>query len=729
LEDVTVDDAYKRDLQDLLLDRIRFVVPPFQRNYVWTGDEWGRLFQDLLDTARRTDGLQHFLGAVVLQHAHERAGEPKIRDVVDGQQRLTTVQLLLAAIRDAAAARSLAGVANAARELTVNRPAGPAHELKVTSALADQDAFRHTMTAGGVAALRARFPRGAEPPVAQAYRFFADRIEAVLAAEPAGTGRDGAVLQNLLDVLGRAVYLVVLDLSERDDPQAIYERLNSGGAVLRPAELVRNHIFYQCARRGLAQERLYEEYWADFDDGYWFDSDSPRAPTRLDHLLRSYLIMEQRADVAMARLFLTFRDYIAGHADDLRGVLARIARYGEIFASLDTGDGLGPAEREFTERLRAIDSTVLTPVLLRLFGAFAPERRGPALSILESYLLRREICGLDTRSHADLVEPLLRLLKTQADPAPAIGAFLAGQSGPRAWPTNQQVSQAAVTRRAYQPRRNAALRMTLMLAERQLRTDKTEPVDYLVDTLTIEHLMPQAWRVEDWPIDAPDKRRREKERQDRTELIHTLGNLTLITEELNKDIANGPWSRKVVQLARYSNLRLNQHLPSTFDGAAAIRRRGQDLAELLCAALVAPSTWAAGPGRSPAVEGLSTEDTGEAAKVSGPDGTGQVLDEDAGQVMDTDDPEVSTARGRSSFGAQIRDALSTAGGPLTYLEIAAAAAVAYPDNPVPAKTVRHLLARWAVSGVRTTTKDGTTAGVLRPRRRRADESIQSGQTR
>ncbi len=377
-----MDDAYKCDLRDLLLDRIRFVVPPFQRRYVWTATEWGRLWDDLIDTAGAADATAHFLGAIVLQRAHERAGEPKIRRVVDGQQRLTTVQLLLAAVRNVATGRGLDDIAHQVGELIANRPAGPGHELKIVSSLGDQEAFRLAMTTSTPAAGLA------EPPV-QAYRYFVGRV-----ASLAGYGRSGAdALRRLVDVVGRGVYVVVMDLSDRDDPQAIYERLNSGGAVLRPSELIRNHVFYQCDRQGLVPEQMYEEYWAEFDDGYWFDGALPTSSTRLDRMLRAFLIMETEDNVPIGKLFRIFRDYLTRHEGNLRAGLARIARYGDIFTGLDTGTGLDPYESEFVDRLRIVESTVLTPVLLRLFGEFEPTQRRPALTVLESYLLRRELSG------------------------------------------------------------------------------------------------------------------------------------------------------------------------------------------------------------------------------------------------------------------------------------------------------------------------------------------------
>ena len=157
-------------------------------------------------------------------------------------------------------------------------------------------------------------------------------------------------------------------------------------------------------------------------------------------------------------------------------------------------------------------------------------------------------------------------------------------------------------------------------------------------------------------------------------------------------------AEKFKKLTEVSNLRLNKALPAEFDDAAAIRKRGIFVAELLCASLLAPpSVSDGGAVASPMVVAVpyeSLEANGDAAEAA---------DDDSA-------PEPTTARRRSSFGAQIREALKAAGGgPLTFVEIADAAA-ANSDGGVPRKTVRYLLSTWAVSGVRPTTKDGKIAG-------------------
>ncbi len=723
-----MDSAYKSYVQELLVGDIRFVVPPFQRRYVWTGAEWRRLWDDIQNTATDPAGAHHFLGPVVFLRNNGTNAAQRVLGVVDGQQRLITVQLLAAAFRDVAAARGLHQIAQRAAAFTIDEATDRAAQSRLTPALADRVDFRATMSAGSVKGVQTIYPSGGLPPIAQAYRFYAQRI-AVVADAAGKRARD--VLTKLLDALGRAVYLVVMELGERDDPQAIYERLNSGGAILRPSDLIRNHVLHQCERQGLSQLDMYDRYWADFDDGLWLAGPSPQSPNRLDRLLRMYLIMEDRADVPPTNLFARFRTYIARHQGRLAETLARIARYGQVFDRLDTGEGLEPYETEFLERLRVIDSTVFTPVLLYLFGEYDAERRRPALGVLESFLLRRHACGLSPASHGGLVPHLLRALTPDAEPGPALRDHLAAVTGKDRWPRDAEVLELAPRRSIYADRRTKPAQMLLLLAERQLAgPDARVPV--VSDDLTVEHLLPQGWRAEGWPIDERDSRQVSQEQRDRDSLVHTIGNLTVVPGALNRELADRPWAEKA-RLLVTSPFRLNQEAPANFGTAASIRARGESIAGLLCAALVAPPVIAVPEQRRPARSrrkaaaavrqeadpspvnvddelAVDTEALPESELPVGGDG-------DVGEVRE-DDEVADIAKRRRGYNAQIRDAIREAGGALTYLEIAAAAAIAH-ANAVPAKTVKYLLDTWAVPGVQPTTKDGLRAGVLKPNRRPA----------
>jgi hypothetical protein len=197
-------------------------------------------------------------------------------------------------------------------------------------------------------------------------------------------------------------------------------------------------------------------------------------------------------------------------------------------------------------------------------------------------------------------------------------------------------------------------------------------------------------------------------------------------------LADRPWAEKA-RLLVTSPLRLNQDPPARFGSAASIRARGENIAGLLCAALVPPPVIEVPEQRRPArsrrkvraavpddgvrdlvpVTDIETDDDPAVNAEPSPAPVDNGEDDSRG-----DEEVADAARRRRGYNAQIRDAVREADGPLTYLEIAAAAAIAH-QNPVPAKTVKYLLDTWAVPGVQPTTKDGVRAGILRVNRRTA----------
>jgi len=724
--------AYTCEIDRIFTDRARYVVPPFQRNYVWTGAKWDLLWQDILACAVRPDRGNHFLGAIVLQDDDTvEIGQPKSTFVVDGQQRLTTIQILIAAIRSAAEKAGLTSLVERTQDLTyIDRDVT---QPKLVTALADAEGF--ALAIGGAVAATSR--ASDEPTHVQAYRRFSRCIRDWLATQP----DPAEALTRLLDIVTKRLYVVVADLHDHDDPQAIYERLNSGGEPLRASELIRNHILHRCRRQGIPVTEAYTQYWESLDDGAWYVRAPGSTEADIDVFLRSYLILETRTEVPERQLFPPFRDYVAAHEDDLRGMLTRIVESANLFRRIRTGTGLLPHERRFADRMRASGIYAFMPVVMHLFSTYSAEQRRPALDALESYVLRRIICSRPSRNYPDLVPPLLRALTPDADPGAVVSEYLSGPR--RGWPTDAAVRTAIETWNAYGRRRLA--KELLLLAEQQYSGRHAEPIAFALHDLSVEHLMPQAWREAEWPVDAATEEEAMHERAARNRLTPTLGNLTVITPDLNGSMGNRAWAEKYPALTGNSRLRINQALPETFASAADIRRRGAFLAGLIVAALVSPPD----PGR--AQPGEDGPDAGSSVTVRGDRdpggpreevsildgdetaGSGDLLDDadtdtdadsdtdadtdaDADADNDTDgDADSDGAHtgtpgaAPAGFAAQIRAALAAAGGPLTYLELAEATGLSR-------SRIRRRLQQRAVSGVLPTIKDGMIAAKLKPRR-------------
>ncbi len=246
----------------------RYVIPLYQRRYVWTKDrQWAPLWQDI--TRRAEEELAdprtvrpHFLGAVVLARVPTFGRELQTYDVIDGQQRLTTFQLFRAAFRDVAVELNL-DVHKELTRVTANDAylRESYHAYKVWPTLFDQSGFTQVLAPGGADDAERLVHAAAKafehvPNTVAAYAYFAGELRAWLAAGQQPADRADA----LLTALARHLQVVTIDLEDGDDPQVIFETLNARGEPLQPVDLVRNHIFSSASARGEDTPRLFNSY-------------------------------------------------------------------------------------------------------------------------------------------------------------------------------------------------------------------------------------------------------------------------------------------------------------------------------------------------------------------------------------------------------------------------------------------------------------------------------------
>jgi hypothetical protein len=219
-----------------------------------------------------------------------------------------------------------------------------------------------------------------------------------------------------------------------------------------------------------------------------------------------------------------------------------------------------------------LDTTTVFPLLLEVIRRYnVPEHRGELHQILcdlESFFVRRTVCELTTKHYNKLGVELLKELHGAGDfSASAIRRFLLKQeSDISRWPTDDEFEKAWVALLFYK-RLKKKTRMFLEALEIALHTGKTEKV-MIEAKLTMEHLMPREWKRH-WPLAAAeDTPEAEEQTENRNSLKHTIGNLTLLTKELNPSVSNGPWDRKLEGILKHSALNLNRGLARRWDEAA-----------------------------------------------------------------------------------------------------------------------------------------------------------------
>ena len=282
---------------------------------------------------------------------------------------------------------------------------------------------------------------------------------------------------------------------------------------------------------------------------------------RLDAFLFYWLSMNLAREVSTQRLFDEYRKFVSDAQLAVDDVADNLSRFSEVFESLENGSFEGPRLADFFYRWDVSQLRVMTPLLIWLFSddaKISDHDRVRSLELLESWFMRRMICGRTTRGYQNFLHPLLRDVKKQSgDAVPVtISAVLSqAEAQNTAWPTDADVRESVRSRPLYQQLSRARLRMVLEAIEDRLSSSDGKSELLCPKNLTIEHLLPVGWTEEDWPLQGS-----ELSRDERWIRLHTLGNLTLANDKLNPAMSNSAWTTKRGELGKHSNLHLNKML-------------------------------------------------------------------------------------------------------------------------------------------------------------------------
>lgn len=601
----------------------RYVVPLFQRPYVWTKDkQWVPLWEDISNKAEEVLSSQqynhrepsnHFMGAIVLNPIKTSGLQVTAKSIIDGQQRLTTLQIILVALRDFMVAAKMEDLLSTIELHTENqcKMEQPVEKYKVWPTNADRREFETIFNAGSLENLKAAYPphrkshhHNFDPPptLVAAYEYFYESIKSFVNVDSNEDGQfttedQAERLAALVEAFKRHLEIVTIDLDEHDNPQTIFETLNYRGEPLLPSDLIRNFVFLEASRQHSPVEELYNNYWRPYDQpgpkgetNFWkeLEKQGRIQRQRIDLFIFHYLVNQTTEEIFITRLYQEFRDWWSKEPRQLEGELRKLLEYSHLFQQfyqpkVETRVGV------FLRRVRLLDITTIYPLLLFLLSndpKILPQAELEGMVIdLESYLIRRMVCGLTTKNYNNI---FISLLKTLKEPGKLSRSTLVKhlaevERDSARWPNDQEFKEAWLERPAYQLF-GARNRMILEALDMQMRTNKQEGAYNNLSELTLEHLLPQGWQTH-YPLPAsltPEAILAAT--VNRNNLIHTFGNLTLLTFTLNDFIKNGPFPAKYNEITQQSEMRLNADLlnlaPPLEWNEASILNRGVKLFNL-----------------------------------------------------------------------------------------------------------------------------------------------------
>ena len=552
-------DADIFDLDGLFKQPISYRIPVFQRPYAWTQDkQWEPLWQDVVQKAREvkagnTKIPAHFMGAVILQQRNPKTKGVKQPIVVDGQQRLTTLQLLVAATRQSYIAQGNAAGAERLRKWIENDEdfwdGNPDNQTKVRqSNLNDKTSFQDVIRLGR--------PTGQQRAIDEAFKYFEGEATSWLDEEPSEREARWEALETALKV---HIKLAVVDLDSDEKPHFIFAVLNARAEPLKASDHIKNEIMYRADV--IDDERAAERIWGMFDkDEWWRNGTGETALDRiqLDRFLNYWTVMKlcREVNADADTLYREFKVAIGPEDETIERTAADIRSDARTYRGLE--EARQPGIELFLSRIRTMGHGIVMPLLLWLYSnGVLQEQILRATRALESYLVRRMICGFATqginRLFLELIGELGKGDVTDADQT--IVAFLERQTvDNRIWPKDRMVSEHLATT----PLRGAARRRAMVLeaVELNLRSHMGESLGN--DALSIEHIMPEKWETH-WPL--PGNGGSDPEAvEERNKAVQMVGNLTLVTGRLNSALSNGPWEDKIPVLEKHSSLFLNKRL-------------------------------------------------------------------------------------------------------------------------------------------------------------------------
>ncbi|MGW3890454.1 GmrSD restriction endonuclease domain-containing protein [Micromonospora chokoriensis] len=570
-----------RTPQVVFMQPQRLIVPLFQRPYVWNEEnQWEPLWGDVLRVARRLiddpNGRHHphFLGAVVLQQMQNPAGTMQERTVIDGQQRLTTLQLLLDALHRELKSFGADQPAMRIETLVVNPEAfweRPEDRFKVWPTNRDREPFNAVMAAEAPVAYDDL--RHSESRLVQAHEYFARRAREWLqaAGDQNVQARAAAVERSVRELM----QMVVIDLTAEENAQEIFETLNARGAQLTAADLIKNFVFQRLSGSGVDIETAYQKYWKEFETGFWeAEVSSGRVrQQRSSMFLNHWLIAKTGEEILTREVFYRFKSYADFESGiSMSGLLGQVSRAGQVYRSfVAAAEQLtGPIDRLglFAYRSSVMESEVVKPLVLCLLDpeeeAIPADQVVKALHVVESWLVRRMLVRATSKSYTQVFAQLIdQIRKSDRQKAgDIIEQYLRHQAGANwYWPDNDEVRQELQALGIYRRLSRARLRMVLEAIEDHERGWRGLAAGLGGERVArgkyaIEHIMPRRWQ-QHWPLPEGETP------ADRDRLIHTIGNLTLLTGRLNSKVSNGPWpgqTGKRAHLQEHDVLMLNREL-------------------------------------------------------------------------------------------------------------------------------------------------------------------------
>ncbi|WRG27459.1 DUF262 domain-containing protein [Helicobacter pylori] len=530
-----------------------FSIPVYQRNYTWKEENCEKLLQDIIKISQNKK--THFMGSItyILHHIDDEKSLRQLQEfvIIDGQQRITTIMLLLKAIETKIPNEEIKEEIDGLLNLS-------GQKLRLKPIKSDKEAFDLVMQN------RSHELQG-KSHIRDNYRFFTKELENYLSKGYRIEEIYGAFLRLKIVAVG-------LELGE-DDPQVVFESINATGVQLKGLDLIRNYLMM--GENSDNQNRLYNTYWVPLED--WLGEKD------LNDFIKTYLriYFEDRFKEGEREVYYALKAHHRDNfSDDIQGLMSDMREYGRIYQIFLDRDhyflGRGDPQQLANLRLRIKDLVkikfgVAKPFILRCARDFEEgkldyENFCEILQILISYFVRRSVCGDPAPALAELLYSLYRQLENVS--ADALKRYLGKSVGRTAFPNDDKIRAAFLVRNAYAA--NQVCKFILLEIE---KLSNAEPPKE--ENLEVEHFYPKT-PTQEWRDRVGDYFTFEQD------YLNNFGNLTLSWQ--NQRLGNKSYEAKIALMEEYSSLHLNDYFINNTHswGIEEVRARSEYLADQFC---------------------------------------------------------------------------------------------------------------------------------------------------
>ena len=557
--------AGETTLNKLLNTSRQFIVPIFQRNYSWQKSQYEQLWFDILRASKFKEKQNHFIGSIVYIDMGTPAGRPQQLLLIDGQQRLTTISILLCAIKDYVQKfnleTKLINLAKIKNQFLYNSDEIDEDRYKLLLNVQDKETYikliDNTIFTVNKPATN----------IIKCYEFFYERIEDFIK-------QHGQIDEIYAGIFKLSLVSISLD-KDSDNPQMIFESMNSTGKDLSQTDLLRNYLLMDLTPE--KQTRLYKTYWKPMEELFGEDI-YKNDVNKFDYFIRDFLTLKSDTGhiCKINNVYENFKRYYLDNNCEKFAVLKDLFTYAKYYACIDLLQENDDELKLYWQEFKKLDSHVVYPFLLKLYDDYSrqiliKEDFKKILQVVISYLWRRAICEIPTNSLSKTFATLYQAVDKDDYVNSIIKAFVFKSSYKR-FSSDYEVREKLQTKDIYH------FRLRKYLLEALENYYHKEPIDLNTANYTIEHIMPQniehnlSWQQmlgENW-------------QEVHSLYLHTLGNLTITG--YNAEMSNKSFGEKVNGESgfKHSHLKLNESIVQCdVWNKKAIQRRTNILTDII----------------------------------------------------------------------------------------------------------------------------------------------------